>query len=118
MRKTGGGLIVNISSGTSRIVVPALGGGYPAQKRCLEVLSDYLRAQLEGDHIRVLVMLPYITETNLARNALGSRGDQVKYVPVKRSDLPPPDSAEKVADRIVQAIRAEETEVNMFPQRH
>ena len=33
MRKTGGGTIVNISSGTSRIVVPFLGGAYPALKR-------------------------------------------------------------------------------------
>jgi NAD(P)-dependent dehydrogenase (short-subunit alcohol dehydrogenase family) len=67
MRKTGGGTIVNISSGTSRIVVPFLGGAYPALKRALEILSDYARVQLVDEGIKVLVVLPYIHRDEFRR---------------------------------------------------
>ena len=83
--KTGGGMIVNISSGTSRIVVPFIGGGYPALKRALEILSDYARAELAGDGIKVLVVLPYLTDTNFARNALGGAlGAVVRQLRISR----------------------------------
>lgn len=121
MRKSGGGTIVNISSGTSRIVVPVLGGAYPALKRALEVLSDYARAELAGDGIRVLVVLPYLTDTNFAKNALGralgGSGLPAPNFEAMRRNLPPAHSAEFVANRIVEGVRSEETEISLAPQR-
>ncbi len=117
MRKTGGGMIVNISSGTSRIVVPFIGGGYPALKRALEILSDYARAELAGDGIKVLVVLPYLTDTNFARNALGGGGSPAPNFAAMRRNLPPAQSAEFVAKRIVEGIRNEESEISLAPQR-
>lgn len=118
MRKTGGGTIVNISSGTSRMVLPNLGGGYPALKRALEVLSDYARAQLANDNIKVLVVLPYITETKFRENVLGRRPASAGagYEQFRR-DLPPGHSAEFVAEKIVEAVRGEETEISLAPSR-
>jgi NAD(P)-dependent dehydrogenase (short-subunit alcohol dehydrogenase family) len=116
MRKSGGGTIVNISSGTSRIVVPVLGGGYPALKRALEVLSDYARAQLADEGIRVLVVLPYLTTTNFGKNALGRRsGPPPPNFEAIRRTMPPAHSAEFVANRIVEGVRNEETEINLAP---
>lgn len=117
MRKSGGGMIVNISSGTSRIVVPFIGGGYPALKRALEVLSDYARAELAGDGIKVLVVLPYLTDTNFAKNALGGSGLPVPEFAAIRRNIPPAHSAEFVANRIVEGVRNEETEISLAPQR-
>jgi len=116
MRKTGGGMIVNISSGTSRMVLPNLGGGYPALKRALEVLSDYARAQLVNDKIKVLVVLPYITETKFRENALGRRPTSAGHEQFRR-DLPQGHSAEFVAEKIIDAIRKEETEISLAPAR-
>jgi NAD(P)-dependent dehydrogenase (short-subunit alcohol dehydrogenase family) len=117
MRKTGGGTIVNVSSGTSRIVLPVLGGGYPALKRALEVLSDYARAELVQDGIKVLVVLPYLTATNFGKNAMGRRGPQAPDFDPVRRNLPPAHSAEFVAGRIVEGVRDEETEINLAPRR-
>jgi NAD(P)-dependent dehydrogenase (short-subunit alcohol dehydrogenase family) len=117
MRKTGGGMIVNISSGTSRIMVPFIGGAYPALKRALEIMSDYARAELVGDGIKVLVVLPYLTDTSFAKNALGSSGVPAPDFAAMRRNLPPAQSAEFVAKRIVEALRNEETEISLAPQR-
>jgi NAD(P)-dependent dehydrogenase (short-subunit alcohol dehydrogenase family) len=118
MRKTGGGTIVNISSGTSRILVPFIGGAYPALKRALEIMSDYARAELVADGIKVLVVLPYLTDTNFAKNALGGAhgGGMPDFAAIRRN-LPPAQSAEFVAQRIVEALRNEETEISLAPQR-
>jgi NAD(P)-dependent dehydrogenase (short-subunit alcohol dehydrogenase family) len=113
---TGGGMIVNISSGTSRIVVPVVGGAYPALKRALEILSDYARLELAGDGIKVLVVLPYLTATNFANNAMATNVPAPNFEAMRRN-LPPAHSAEFVAQRIVQGVRDEETEISLAPQR-
>jgi NAD(P)-dependent dehydrogenase (short-subunit alcohol dehydrogenase family) len=118
MRKTGGGTIVNISSGTSRIVVPFIGGGYPALKRALEVLSDYVRVGLAGDNIKVLAVLPCLAATNFAKNALGSSiASPASHFDMARRNLPPAQIAEFVAERIVDALRKDETEISLAPER-
>jgi NAD(P)-dependent dehydrogenase (short-subunit alcohol dehydrogenase family) len=115
--KTSGGTIVNVSSGTSRIVVPFIGGAYPALKRALEILSDYARAELVEDGIKVLVVLPYLTTTNFAKNALGAGAAPAPNFEAMRRNLPPAHSAEFVANRIVEGVRNEETEISLAPQR-
>jgi NAD(P)-dependent dehydrogenase (short-subunit alcohol dehydrogenase family) len=115
MKKTGGGMIVNISSGTSRIVVPFLGGAYPALKRALEIMSDYARVQLAGDGIKVLVVLPYLTVTPFAANALGQTGSPPSDVAARFRNLPPAHSAEFVAEKILEGVRTEATEITLAP---
>jgi NAD(P)-dependent dehydrogenase (short-subunit alcohol dehydrogenase family) len=120
MRKTGGGTIVNISSGTSRIVLPFLGGAYPALKRALEIMSDYARAQLADQGIKVLVVLPYITATNFAQNALGRRAAAAATaaapnIDAMRRNLAPPHTAEFVAEKILEALRNDATEISLAP---
>jgi NAD(P)-dependent dehydrogenase (short-subunit alcohol dehydrogenase family) len=115
MRKTGGGTIVNISSGTSRIVVPFLGGAYPALKRALEILSDYARAQLADEGIKVLVVLPYITATNFAENALGRRAAGVPNLDAIRRNLPPAHTVEFVAEKVLEGLRNDATEISLAP---
>lgn len=117
MRETGGGTIVNVSSGTSRIFEPRLGGAYPAMKRMLEILSDYARAQLEADHIRVMVVLPYIIATRFFENALGDRSGLAAAHGGRIPNLPPPDPPAKVAAAIVDGVREERDEVRLAPER-
>ncbi len=117
MRKTGGGMIVNISSGTSRIVVPFLGGAYPALKRALEIMSDYARAQLAPENINVLVVLPYLTTTPFGANALGQApGPPPPEFAARLRDLPPAHTAEFVAEKILEGVRGNLTEVSLSPQ--
>lgn len=127
MRKTGGGTIVNISSGTSRIVVPFLGGAYPALKRALEIMSDYARVQLAGENIKVLVVLPYLTTTPFGANALGQGGATRNAgappgalppdIAARFRDLPPAHSAEFVAEKILEGVRGDLTEISLSPGR-
>jgi NAD(P)-dependent dehydrogenase (short-subunit alcohol dehydrogenase family) len=121
MRKSGGGTMVNISSGTSRMMVPMIGGAYPALKRALEIMSDYARAELMEDGIKVLVVLPYLTETNFGKNALTSapagNGLPAPNFEAMRRNLPPAHSAEFVAKRIVEGVRNGDTEISLAPQR-
>jgi short-subunit dehydrogenase len=106
---------VNISSGTSRIVVPFLGGAYPALKRALEILSDYARAQLADEGIKVLVVLPYITATNFAENALGRRAAAVPNLDAIRRNLPPAHTVEFVAEKVLEGLRNDATEISLAP---
>src|ERR1700683_1694570 len=117
MRKTGGGMIVNISSGTSRVMVPFIGGAYPSLKRALEIMSDYARAELVGDGIKVLVVLPYLADTNFGKNAMASGGGPAPDFAAMRRNLPPAHSAGFVAMRVLEAVGSEETEISLAPPR-
>lgn len=116
MRKTGGGMIVNISSGTSRVMVPFLGGAYPALKRALEIMSDYARAQLAPENIKVLVVLPYLTATPFGANALGhAPGPPPPEFAARLREMPPAHTAEFVAGKILDGVRGDLTEVSLSP---
>lgn len=65
MRAQGGGRIVNVSSGTTRMVLPGV-GGYAATKAGLNMLSAVARAELAGERIDVSLVLPSITATEFA----------------------------------------------------
>lgn len=62
MREAHFGRIVNISSGTTRMVLPGA-GGYAATKSAVNMLSAVARAELEPEGIAVSVVLPSITAT-------------------------------------------------------
>jgi NADP-dependent 3-hydroxy acid dehydrogenase YdfG len=65
MRAAGGGAIVNVSSGTTRAVLPGV-GAYAATKSALNMLSAVARAELADDGIVVSLVLPSITATEFA----------------------------------------------------
>jgi NADP-dependent 3-hydroxy acid dehydrogenase YdfG len=62
MRAQRSGRIVNISSGTTRMLPVGL-GGYAATKSALNMLTSVARAELEPDGIAVSLVLPSITAT-------------------------------------------------------
>ncbi len=60
LRAGGGGRIVNVSSGTTRMVPIGI-GAYSAAKSAVNMLSAVARAELAGDGIVVSVVLPSVT---------------------------------------------------------
>jgi short-subunit dehydrogenase len=62
MRAQRSGRIVNISSGTTRMVLPGV-GGYAATKSALNMLTSVSRQELAADGIAVSLVLPSITAT-------------------------------------------------------
>ena len=107
MRKQGGGTIINISSGTALIYLPN-NGAYSSLKRALAHISLTAREELKKDNIVVSVVYPYMTLTNFERNTIkdfvpegGEQGDSGSF---------PPDTAEYVAQKILEGIETEEAE--------
>jgi short-subunit dehydrogenase len=62
MRRQGFGRIVNISSGTTGMVLPGI-GAYAATKSAVNMLSAVARKELEGAGVSVSVVLPSTTAT-------------------------------------------------------
>jgi short-subunit dehydrogenase len=62
MRSQGGGRIVNISSGTSRMATPTI-AAYGAAKAALNMVSAVARLELAADGIVVSLVLPSVTAT-------------------------------------------------------
>jgi short-subunit dehydrogenase len=108
MRKHGGGTIINISSAVALMTLPN-NAPYASIKRALAVLSLTAREELKNDNIAVSVVYPYITLTNFERNT-------IRDVPVPASELEPrgpfpPDTADYVAQKIVEGIESGEAEI-------
>ena len=110
MRRNGGGIIVNISSMTSKMAIPGL-GLYASTKGALNVLSATARAELAGDNIRVITVYPRITATDFGKNSIGDAEMRAR----QRTPRPgvPVDSPEHVAQKILEALRAEPAEQYM-----
>ena len=110
MRTQGGGVIINISSGTSKIAPERLKqatvGPYASTKYALNAISLIARQELAVDNIRVGLVYPGITATDFSANlANGPRTMQ------NRPGVMPADSAEYVAEKILEAIETEAAEV-------
>src|ERR1035437_8717718 len=104
MRKQGGGVIMNVSSMTSRMVLPGV-GAYSATKSALNQLSQVARKELEPDGIVVSVVYPSVTATEFHQSlAAGGRVGGGSWS-VK------PHSAESVAEAILGVIASGEEEV-------
>ena len=110
MRKQGGGMIVNISSGTSLMYLPNM-SAYSSVKRALNSITLTAREELSKDNIVVSVVYPYITLTDFDKNMLGVENDDFQQFEADvNTNLPPPDSAEYVAGRILEVIETEKPE--------
>jgi short-subunit dehydrogenase len=103
MRSQGAGAIVNVSSGTTRMVLPGV-GAYAATKSALNMLSLVAREELQPDGIIVSVVYPSVTATEFHDRLRA--GD----IPAGAGDLTP-HSPEYVAKAIVRAIHTGEAEV-------
>jgi short-subunit dehydrogenase len=110
MRKQGGGMIVNISSGASLMYLPDM-SAYSSVKRALNSITLTAREELAKDNIVASVVYPYITLTDFDKNMLGVENDDFEQFEADAdTNLPPPDSAEYVAGRILEVIETEEPE--------
>jgi len=103
MREKGGGAIVNVSSALSKMSVPNL-GGYASTKYALNGLSLTAHNELAKDGIMVSTVYPNMTATDFNRNAI-QRGD-VAWQPRHGGAEPVIDTAEMVAERILDAIES------------
>jgi short-subunit dehydrogenase len=108
MRKQGGGTIVNVSSCTALMYLP-YNGAYSALKRALVNISLTAREELKKDNIVVSVVYPYMTLTNFEKNtikdAVPEGGEQDGGPPF------PADTAEYVAQKILEGIESGEAEI-------
>ena len=73
MKDQGGGMIVNISSGTSLMYLPNM-SAYSSVKRALNSITLTAREELAKDNIVVSVVYPYITLTDFDKNMFGVEG--------------------------------------------
>ena len=103
MRARGGGAIVNVSSGSSRIVLPGV-GAYAATKAALNMLSLVAREEFAPDGIVVSLVYPSVTATEfhdkLRAGAMRAGGSALT-----------PHSPHYVAKAIIRAIRTGEAEI-------
>ncbi len=108
MRKQGGGTIINISSGTALMYLPN-NGAYSSMKRALAHISLIAREELKEDRIVVSVVYPYMTRTDFEENTIKD------FVPEEGEEggtsLFPPDTAEYVAQKILEGIETGEAEI-------
>ncbi|BDP44390.1 short-chain dehydrogenase (plasmid) [Deinococcus aetherius] len=103
MRAQGGGMLVNISSGTTKMLIPGM-GLYSATKHVVNHLSDIARLELAPLGIRVSTVYPTRTATDFGFNSVGIRpGEGEAYTQG--------DSPEYVAGLILEAVRTEAPEV-------
>ncbi len=96
MRQQGGGLIINISSMATQLILPTI-GGYRATKQALNAISDNARLELARDNIRVITVYPGQTDTHHTSSGRGTQSQ----------------SAEFVAQKIIEGARKEPREVFM-----
>jgi short-subunit dehydrogenase len=111
MRRQGGGTIINISSGTALMYLPN-NGGYSSLKRALAHISLTAREELRNDNIVISVVYPYMTLTDFEKNTI--KDSSLVQAEEQQASIPfPPDTAEYVAQKILDGIASGEAEI--FP---
>ena len=109
MRAQGGGQIINISSVASKEIISHM-SPYASTKYALNCLSLTAREELEKDNIMVTLVHPDLTDTNFGNNLIAT--DETKAIMGKFfASLPPADSPDLVARKILEAIDSKEAEV-------
>lgn len=106
MRSQKEGMIINISSGTSLMALPNM-GAYSSLKRALVGISLTAREELLKENIKISVVYPYITLTEFEQNTINTKADKEE----KQDPFHPPDTAEYVAEKILEGIQSEEAEI-------
>jgi NAD(P)-dependent dehydrogenase (short-subunit alcohol dehydrogenase family) len=83
MRRQGAGLIINISSILGFLPAPFM-GVYASTKHAIERLSEWLDHEVRAFGIRVVLIEPHYTKTNLDANAAQAEGRIDAYAPQRR----------------------------------
>jgi short-subunit dehydrogenase len=99
--------ILNVSSLVSKNYFPQL-GGYASTKYALNALSLTARQELASDKIVVSVFHPKMTATEFGQNARGQQYHSGAGHPGMTVD-----TAEAVAENLIQLIESEEAEAQM-----
>jgi short-subunit dehydrogenase len=107
LRRAGGGAIVNVSSGLALMAVPGM-SPYSAAKRALVGLSLTAREDLKEDGIVVSVVYPYATLTDFEANTI--KAIEEEEPEADGGGRFPPDTADYVAQKILEAIETGEAE--------
>jgi short-subunit dehydrogenase len=105
MKVNGGGMILNIGSRVSKVVIPLI-GAYAATKYATNGLMLTARNELADSNIIVSIMHPNATKTNFGQNAIINT--DVAFNPSGNADTP-----EMVAEKIAEAIETERAEYYM-----
>ena len=111
MRNGGGGIIVNISSMTSKMTLPGY-AAYASTKAALNLMSATARAELAPDNIRVITVYPRLTATDFGKNSLGNQQVRQNNMANRPANITI-DSAEHVATKIAEAVEKEPAEQYM-----
>ncbi len=91
MRAQGGGVIINISSGLSKRLVPGV-GPYASTKYALNALTLTARMELAPENIRVGLMIPGLTSTDFAKNSIRmTNGSAGSVAPPRTLPADPPE---------------------------
>jgi NADP-dependent 3-hydroxy acid dehydrogenase YdfG len=110
MRAQGGGVIVNISSGTSKIPPERYKtnpvGPYASTKYALNAITLIGRQELAADNISLGVVYPGVTATNFFSNLAGDNQPTAGSLGATSVD-----SAESVAEKILEAVETQAAEV-------
>lgn len=106
MRSGGGGAIVNISSGSTRRVLPGV-GPYAATKSALNTLSEVARSELARDNITVSLVVPGVTKTAFHDMLRAGSADVANA---------PKCSPEQVAEAVLRVVESGEAEVVVSPR--
>jgi len=104
MRAQGTGRIVNVSSGTTRMVLPGV-GAYAATKSALNMLSAVFRAELADEGVDVSLVLPSITATEFGEGRFRA-GQEVRPGMLAHS-------ADYVGRVILRALRSGEERIDI-----
>ena len=107
MRSRGGGMIVNVTSGTALMYLPNM-SPYSSSKRALAGITLTAREELKKDNIKVSVVYPFITDTDFEKNTIKDLVEEENEEPHERFR---PDTAEYIAQRICEGIEKEEAEI-------
>ena len=110
MRAQKGGVIVNISSGTALMFLPGM-SPYSSVKSALVSISLTAREELKKDNIAVSVVYPYITITGFEENTIKEAEEAQPEMEEDRGTLPPPDTPEYIAEKILEGIENNEAEI-------
>lgn len=108
MRQQGGGVIINISSGLSKMILPGV-GPYASSKYALNAITLTARQELATDQIQVGLVIPGLTATNFAENSI-----RLPTPPAAAQERRGPmtiESAEAVAAKILEAVQSGAAEV-------
>jgi short-subunit dehydrogenase len=113
MRAKGGGMILNISSRVSKNYFPNL-SAYASTKYALNAISLTAREELKKDNIIVSVFHPKMTATSFGKNSVNAEpATREAYAERARATGMEVDTAEQVAEKVLEQIKSEEPEASM-----